>query len=148
MTDQFVPIPPVRTGYLKLADTSLYYRDYGEDTARHTLLLLHGNGESWHCFARQVGPFSEAGYRVITLDSRGHGSSGRGSLPMTPQQLAADALDALTLLGFPRRCRLDFGRRQPRPADGDSASRCHRGTRRRRSEPRSRRCKARCTAAL
>ena len=58
MTDQFVPIPPVRTGYLKLADTSLYYRDYGEDTARHTLLLLHGNGESWHCFARQVGPFS------------------------------------------------------------------------------------------
>ena len=108
MTDQFVPIPPVRTGYLKLADTSLYYRDYGEDTARHTLLLLHGNGESWHCLARQLGPFSEAGYRVITLASRGHGSSGRGSLPMTPQQLAADALDALTLLGISKAVPVGF----------------------------------------
>ena len=108
MTVQSVTVRPARTGYLELADTRLYYRDWGEESARHTLLLLHGNGESWRCFARQVGPFSEAGYRVIALDSRGHGSSGRGTLPMTPQQLAADTLDALTLLGIPKAVPVGF----------------------------------------
>ena len=88
-------IQPAAAGYLALADVSLYYRDYGDPDAPHTLLLLHGNGEDWRCFEHQVGPFTDAGYRVITLDSRGHGRSSRGRLPMTPEQLAADALDAL-----------------------------------------------------
>ena len=99
---------PVQSGYLALADVSLYYRDYGDRDAAHTLLLLHGNGEDWHCFARQIGPFVEAGYRVLTLDSRAHGRSTRGSLPMTPQQLAADALDALAALGVDRAVPIGF----------------------------------------
>ena len=70
----------------------LYYEESGSG---FPLILLHGNGEDWRCFERQIGPFAAAGYRVVTLDSRGHGASKRGTLPMTPQQLAADALDAL-----------------------------------------------------
>lgn len=108
MADQTAAIRPVRTGYLDLSDTILYYREYGAEDAPHTLLLLHGNRESWRCFARQIAPFSEAGYRLITLDSRGHGNSGRGTLPMTPQQLAADALDALSLLEIPRAVPVGF----------------------------------------
>lgn len=108
MADQTAAIRPVRAGYLDLSDTILYYREYGAEDAPHTLLLLHGNGESWRCFARQIAPFSEAGYRLITLDSRGHGNSGRGTLPMTPQQLAADALDALSLLEIPRAVPVGF----------------------------------------
>ena len=99
---------PVQSGYLALADVSLYYRDYGDRSAPHTLLLLHGNGEDWHCFVRQIGPFVDAGYRVITLDSRGHGRSTRGRLPMTPAQLAADALDALDALGVRRAIPVGF----------------------------------------
>lgn len=101
-------VQPVQSGYLALADVSLYYRDYGDRAAPHTLLLLHGNGEDWRCFARQIGPFTDAGYRVLTLDSRGHGRSMRGSLPMTPQQLAADALDVLAALGVDRAIPVGF----------------------------------------
>lgn len=49
-----------------------------------------------------------AGYRVVTLDSRGHGASKRGTLPMTPQQLAADALDALEGMGVAKAVPVGF----------------------------------------
>lgn len=101
-------IEPRESGYLQTGDTYLYYRDYGDDAAPHTLLLLHGNGEDWRCFERQIGPFSAAGYRVVTLDSRGHGASKRGTLPMTPQQLAADALDALEGMGIAKAVPVGF----------------------------------------
>lgn len=101
-------IQPAAAGYLALADVSLYYRDYGDPDAPHTLLLLHGNGEDWRCFAHQIGPFTDAGYRVLTLDSRGHGRSSRGRLPMTLEQLAADALDALDALGLRRAIPVGF----------------------------------------
>ena len=36
------------------------------------LLLLHGNGEDHTCFQKQFAAFSER-FRVIAMDSRGHG---------------------------------------------------------------------------
>lgn len=93
---------PADSGYLDLGEVSLYYRDYLPQGARGTLLLLHGNGGSWRSFLAQIGPFTEAGYRVITLDSRAQGRSGRGTAPMTPPQLAADALAAMDRLGAGR----------------------------------------------
>ncbi len=101
-------LEPRESGYLQTGDTYLYYREYGDNAAPHTLLLLHGNGEDWRCFERQIGPFAAAGYRVVTLDSRGHGASKRGKLPMTPQQLAADALDALEGLGIAKAVPVGF----------------------------------------
>ena len=43
-----------------------------------TLILLHGNGEDSTYFARQIS-FLEKYFRVLAVDSRGHGSSPRRS---------------------------------------------------------------------
>lgn len=71
------------------------------------LILLHGNGEDHTYFKHQIGPFSEQ-YKVIALDTRGHGQSPRGTAPFTLEQFAEDLKDFLDsremkrchLLGF------------------------------------------------
>ena len=51
------------------------------------LVLLHGNGEDHTYFKRQMGPFSQH-FRVISVDTRGHGESPRGTAPFTLEQFA------------------------------------------------------------
>lgn len=50
-------------------DVSLHYVEQG---AGFPLLLLHGNGENSEYFIHQISFFSQQ-YRVIALDTRGHG---------------------------------------------------------------------------
>lgn len=70
----------------KMRDINLYYQEQGEGEA---LLLLHGNGEDGTYFVNQVANFSDR-YRVIAVDTRGHGKSPRGTVPFTMEQFAAD----------------------------------------------------------
>lgn len=71
------------------------------------LVLLHGNGESSAYFTAQKEFFSDY-YRVIALDTRGHGSSPRGTKEFTLAQFVEDlknfldeqALTHINLLGF------------------------------------------------
>lgn len=63
-----------------------------ERGAGDALILLHGNGESLDYFRAQIDFFS-ARYRVIALDTRGHGASPRGDAPFTIAQFAEDLLD-------------------------------------------------------
>lgn len=56
------------------------------------LVLLHGNGEDHTYFKRQMGPFSQH-FRVIAVDTRGHGESPRGTAPFTLEQFAEDLKD-------------------------------------------------------
>ena len=53
------------------------------------LVLLHGNGESNEYFTHQVEYFSKD-YRVIALDTRGHGKTKRGEAKFTLEQFAED----------------------------------------------------------
>lgn len=53
------------------------------------LILLHGNGESCEYFEHQIAYF-EKNYRVIALDTRGHGKTERGTAPFTIAQFAED----------------------------------------------------------
>ncbi len=55
------------------------------------LLLLHGNGESSDYFVHQLEGLSGQ-YRVIALDTRGHGRTPRGTAPFTIDQFADDLL--------------------------------------------------------
>ena len=70
-------------------DIRLNYLERGADTP---LILLHGNGESLEYFRSQIDFFS-ARYRVIALDTRGHGGSPRGEAPFTIAQFAGDLLE-------------------------------------------------------
>ncbi|MBO5197099.1 MAG: alpha/beta hydrolase [Lachnospiraceae bacterium] len=82
----------------------LYYQEQGEGMP---LVLLHGNGENSGYFEHQLSYFSKK-YRVIALDTRGHGRSLRGKAPFTLEQFAEDlkefldakGLNRINLLGF------------------------------------------------
>ena len=82
----------------------LHYIEQGKGEA---LILLHGNGESLDYFAHQIAYFSHD-YRVIAVDTRGHGQSPRGEDPFTLEQFAEDLRDFMDglkikkahLLGF------------------------------------------------
>lgn len=53
------------------------------------LILLHGNGENYSYFEHQIDEYAQT-FRVIAVDTRGHGSSPRGSAPFTIAQFADD----------------------------------------------------------
>ena len=60
-----------------------------ERGAGEPLILLHGNGEDGTYFARQMECFCDR-FRVIALDTRGHGGSPRGTAPVTLGPCARD----------------------------------------------------------
>ena len=70
-------------------DIELFYREKGSG---ETLILLHGNGEDGSYFKNQTEYFQNT-YRVIALDTRGHGRSPRGSAPFTIEQFSCDLYD-------------------------------------------------------
>ena len=84
--------------------TQLYYKEKGQG---EPLILLHGNGENHEYFRNQIEYFSKS-YRVIALDTRGHGKSPRGDEPFTIRQFAEDLrefmdekkIEKAILLGF------------------------------------------------
>lgn len=73
-------------------DIALYYQEKG---TKEPFILLHGNGEDGSYFKNQIDYFSGK-YRVIALDTRGHGKSPRGTKPFTIKQFACDLYDFMT----------------------------------------------------
>lgn len=58
------------------------------------LLLLHGNGEDHSVFANQI-EFFAPHFRVIAIDSRGHGQSTAGGVTTLNYELLADDIENL-----------------------------------------------------
>lgn len=85
-------------------DIRLYHREMGSGPA---LLLLHGNGESSEYFVHQMRAFSGR-YRVLAIDTRGHGQSPRGTAPFTVAQFAEDLHDWMDETGLDRAVLLGF----------------------------------------
>lgn len=85
-------------------DIKLYFAEKG---CGEPLILLHGNGEDGTYFKNQIEYFSKS-YRVIAIDTRGHGKSPRGTAPFNLSQFADDLydfmneenIDSANLLGF------------------------------------------------
>ena len=76
---------------IQLEDFLMHYEEKGDG---EPLVLLHGNGEDLGYFAGQMEYFRET-YRVIALDTRGHGESERGTAPFTLEQFGRDLYDCL-----------------------------------------------------
>ena len=87
-----------------MSDIQLHYIEQGQG---QPWILLHGNGEDGSYFVHQMDAFSEQ-YRIIALDTRGHGKSPRGNKPFTIKQFAEDlhnfmdekGIDKAILCGF------------------------------------------------
>ena len=75
-------------------DITLYYQEKGN---KDPFILLHGNGENGSYFKHQIDYFSDR-YRVIALDTRGHGKSPRGTKPFTIEQFSCDLYDFMESL--------------------------------------------------
>lgn len=75
--------------------------NYVEMGTGFPLVLLHGNGEDHTYFQNQMEPFAKR-YRVIALDTRGHGESPRGEAPFTLEQFAQDLKEFLDEQGIPK----------------------------------------------
>lgn len=93
-----------RTGSGLRSDVRLHYLERGSG---QPLILLHGNGEDGSYFVHQVDCFA-AHYRVIALDTRGHGQSPRGSKPFTIKQFAEDLKDFMDEMGMDKAILLGF----------------------------------------
>lgn len=86
------------------AGAEIYWEQTG---AGPPLVLLHGNGGDCGIFSRQTEFFS-AKWRVIGIDSRGHGRSSRGADRLSLYDMADDVLcvlndanvDKANILGF------------------------------------------------
>ena len=66
-----------------------HYIEQGEG---FPLILLHGNGEDLGYFEHQMEPFAKH-FRVMAIDTRGHGQTPRGNAPFTIRQFAEDLLE-------------------------------------------------------
>ena len=77
-----------------MLDIRLNYIEKGDG---QPLIFLHGNGENCEYFVNQIDYFSRS-YRVIALDTRGHGMSPRGTSPFTLEQFAEDLKDFLDFM--------------------------------------------------
>ena len=87
-------------------DIDLYYQEKGNKD-KTPLILLHGNGEDGSYFKNQIEYFSDK-YRVIALDTRGHGKSPRGTEPFTIEQFSCDLYDFMVRLDISNAVILGF----------------------------------------
>lgn len=80
---------------------------YIEKGSGEPLILLHGNGEDSSYFEHQIEPFSQH-FRVIAVDTRGHGKTPRGEAPFTIRQFADDLRVFMDSHGFEKAHILGF----------------------------------------
>lgn len=85
-------------------DITLYYQEKG---TKEPLILLHGNGGNGSYFQHQMDYFSNR-YRMIAVDTRGHGKSPRGTKPFSFEQFACDLYDFMEELGISKAIILGF----------------------------------------
>lgn len=93
-----IPSPPVSTGKAQVNGIDLYYQIHGDGPP---LILLHGglaNSDYWY---NQTLVFAEK-YKVIAIDSRGHGRSTFTEEPITYALMASDVIALMDTLGIER----------------------------------------------
>lgn len=77
-------------------DIDMFYR---EKSTGDPLILLHGNGEDSSYFIHQIEYFSSK-YKVIAIDTRGHGKTSRGTKAFTIAQFAENLNVLMKSLGI------------------------------------------------
>jgi pimeloyl-ACP methyl ester carboxylesterase len=93
-----------KCGMVRSGSTDIYYELHyegnAEDNAEY-LVLLHGNAENMRRMQAQIDFFSKC-YKVLAIDSRGHGQSGFGQGELNLTTMAIDVENVLYALGIDR----------------------------------------------
>ena len=95
-TEGAAPLPVThQQGYVENEGARIWYASYGSGAP---VVLLHGGlGQSGN-WGYQVPSLISAGYRVVVIDSRGHGHSTRDTQPYSYALMASDVLSVMTVL--------------------------------------------------
>ncbi len=88
--------PTATSAMLPVGDVQIHYEIHGAGTP---VFLLHGGSADAGSWANQV-PTLSARYRVIALDSRGHGRSTYSERPLSYALMASDVLAVMDSLGI------------------------------------------------
>ncbi len=92
------PLPVTsEQGYVEHEGAHIWYSAYGSGTP---VVLLHGGLGHAGNWGYQVPPLISSGYRVLLIDSRGHGHSTRDARPYTYELMASDVLAVMDALHF------------------------------------------------
>ncbi|MHA1231120.1 MAG: alpha/beta fold hydrolase [Candidatus Helarchaeota archaeon] len=73
--------------YVYIAGIKLYYEEFGSG---EPIIMLHGWNENGRIFKNQIEFFSQKGYKVYTLDMRGHGKSSKPRFGYTFYRMVND----------------------------------------------------------
>jgi pimeloyl-ACP methyl ester carboxylesterase len=80
----------------------VWNRDAPEAASRPAILMLHGGGQNRFSWKNTGQILADDGYRVVALDSRGHGDSDRSpTADYSVDTLCADALAVIYQIGTP-----------------------------------------------
>lgn len=94
------PGPPTEQGWVRRDGAHIWYASHG--TSGPAAILLHGGlGHSGN-WGHQVPAVRAAGYRVVLVDSRGHGRSTHDGRPLGYRLMAADLAAVIDALGLDR----------------------------------------------
>jgi pimeloyl-ACP methyl ester carboxylesterase len=91
--------PTAEGEFATVNGAELYYEVHGP-AAGPPVLLLHGSIGNTGDFVNVVPALAVAGYRAVAFDARGRGRSTWGDLPITFDQMTADAVGMLDHLGI------------------------------------------------
>ncbi len=73
-----------------------------ESTARPTILMLHGGGQNRHSWKNTGQILADRGFRVVAVDTRGHGDSDRApEADYALESLTGDVLHVIDQIGTP-----------------------------------------------
>lgn len=90
---------PALSGRIAHDGVAIWFATYG---AGPPVILLHGGLANSDYWGNQVPTLTRAGYRVILIDSRGHGRSSRDERPYTYELMASDVVAVMDVLKVPR----------------------------------------------
>lgn len=86
----------MESGYVTSGTASIYYEIYGHG---RPILFIHGNGEDMTYFKYQKKEFIDK-YKLVFIDSRGHGKSSFGDENLTLDLMSEDVLRVLNEIGI------------------------------------------------
>ena len=100
------PTPQLPRGtidrYVEVDAARIWYAEWGGRSKAIPVLLLHGGLGNSNYFGTLIPVLVDHGYRVIAMDSRGHGRSTRSDAPYSYHLMADDVIGLLDALKIAR----------------------------------------------
>ena len=96
------PLPTLPAGtvgrHAEVGGARIWFAEWGPKSSGIPVLLLHGGFGNSNYYGHLIPVLVAHGYRVIAMDSRGHGRSTRDDAPLTYDLMAQDVLGLLDQL--------------------------------------------------